>query len=433
MPSLCRDCDTHVPDAVERCGTCHSYRIIQHPALETLSIAHIDCDAFFAAIEKRDNPDLKDKPVIVGGGKRGVVATCCYIARLNGVRSAMPMFKALKACPEAVVVKPRREAYSAASKQIRAKFEALTPKVQMLSVDEGFLDLTGTTRINHAFPAQSLTKLAREVEAEIGITISVGLSENKSLAKTASELDKPRGFALLTQTEAVALLADKPVSYLHGVGKQLAKKLERDGFRLIEDLQTAEARILIRHYGETGLWLHQRSLGIDNRPVRTDGLRKSVSAERTFADDISDYRLLEDRLWQVCEETSIRAKRANLEGATVTLKLKSKDFRTLTRSITLSAPRNLSSALFRASQPLLERESRNNRSFRLIWIGLSHLEDARWDTRALIDPHIEKRANAARASDAARILLDRRDRVLPGTLNPAKVKLQREVRTAVEH
>ena len=402
MPSLCRDCDTYSPEGIEICPSCQSYRIIQHPQLETLSIAHIDCDAFFAAIEKRDNPQLKDKPVIVGGGKRGVVATCCYIARLNGVHSAMPMFKALKACPEAVVVRPRREAYSAASKQIRAKFEALTPKVQMLSVDEGFLDLTGTTRINHAFPAQALSKLAREIEDDIGITISIGLSENKFLAKTASELDKPRGFALLAKDEAVDMLAERPVRFLHGVGKQLAKKLERDGYRVIGDLQSAEARDLIRHYGETGLWLHQRSQGIDNRPVRTDGLRKSVSAERTFDKDISDYRLLEDRLWQVCEETAIRAKKANVEGATVTLKLKGKDFRTLTRSTTLSTPTNLANSLFLVSKPLLERETQNGRAYRLIGIGLSHLEDARWDNRDLVDPSVEKRAKAERASDAAR-------------------------------
>mgnify|MGYP001803745127 FL=1 len=187
MPAMCRDCDTLVSDSAEQCPKCQSYRLVSHPQLETLSIAHIDCDAFFAAIEKRDNPDLKDKPVIVGGGKRGVVATCCYIARLNGVRSAMPMFKALKACPEAVVVKPRREAYATASKQILEKFRSLTPTVQMLSVDEGFLDLSGTTRLAGAFPAMSLSKLAREVEDEVGITISIGLSENKFLAKTASE------------------------------------------------------------------------------------------------------------------------------------------------------------------------------------------------------------------------------------------------------
>lgn len=402
MPSLCRDCDADVPEPSDVCSRCGSYRVISHPDLDTLSIAHIDCDAFYASIEKRDNPDLKDKPVLVGGGKRGVVATCCYIARLHGVHSAMPMFKALKACPEAVVVRPRREAYSAASKQIREKFQALTPKVQMLSVDEGFLDLSGTARINDAVPARSLSRLAREIEADIGITISIGLSENKFLSKTASELDKPRGFALLAKHEAIAMLADKHVGFLHGVGKQLAKKLERDGYRVVGDLQTAEARDLIRLYGETGLWLHQRSQGIDNRPVRTDTIRKSVSAERTFNEDISDYKLLEDRLWQVCEETAIRAKKSNVEGSTITLKLKSKDFRNLTRSITISTPTNLANVLFRYSKPLLERETQQGRAYRLIGIGISHLEDARWDTRDLVDPGVEKRAKAERASDAAR-------------------------------
>lgn len=402
MPALCRDCDTHVSETTEVCPNCGSYRVISHPDLETLSIAHIDCDAFFAAIEKRDNPDLKHKPVIVGGGKRGVVATCCYIARLNGVRSAMPMFKALKACPEAVVVKPRREAYSEASRQIRAKLEALTPKVQMLSVDEGFLDLSGTTRIARAFPALSLSRLARDVEEDIGITISIGLSENKFLAKTASELDKPRGFAIIAKAEAQALLAPKPVGFLHGVGKQLAKKLERDGYRTVADLQASEARALIRRYGETGLWLHQRALGIDNRPVRTDGLRKSVSAERTFEDDLRSHEILEDRLWEVCEETATRAKRHGVEGSTLTLKLKTKDFRSLTRSITMPSGTNLANVMFRATKPLLERETRDGRAYRLIGIGLSHLQEARWDTRDLVDPGIEKRAKAERASDAAR-------------------------------
>ncbi|MEL6693419.1 MAG: DNA polymerase IV [Pseudomonadota bacterium] len=402
MPSMCRDCDTIVSDTAEQCPKCYSYRLVSHPDLETLSIAHIDCDAFFAAVEKRDNPELKNKPVIVGGGKRGVVATCCYIARLHGVRSAMPMFKALKACPEAVVVRPRREAYSKASRQIQEKFRTLTPTVQMLSVDEGFLDLAGTTRLSGAFPAMSLSKLAREIEADVGITISIGLSENKFLAKTASELDKPRGFALISKAEAPAFLADKPVGFLHGVGKQLAKKLERDGYRSVGDLQTSEARELIRHYGETGLWLHQRAQGIDNRPVRTDTIRKSVSAERTFETDIRDNATLEDRLWQVCEETAIRAKRHNVEGSTITLKLKTKDFRTLTRSVTLSTGTNLANALFKVTKPMLAREAQGERAYRLIGVGLSHLQEARFDNRDLVDPGVEKRAKAERASDAAR-------------------------------
>ena len=402
MPSMCRDCDADTPEGADICGHCGSFRLIDHPQLEHLSIAHIDCDAFYAAIEKRDNPELKHKPVIVGGGRRGVVSTCCYIARLSGVRSAMPMFKALKICPEAIVVRPRREAYSAASREIREKFESLTPKVQMLSIDEGFLDLSGTTLLSGAFPARALARLAREIETDVGISISIGLSENKFLAKTASELDKPRGFAVLSKAEAPSFLADKPIGFLHGVGAQLAKKLERDGFRTVYDLQESEARDLIRRYGETGLWLHQRAQGIDNRPVRTDGLRKSVSAERTFDKDISDYNLLEDRLWEVCEETARRAKQHGVEGSTLTLKLKTKDFRGLTRSLTLVTGTNLANVMFRATKPLLARETQAGKSYRLIGFGLSHLQDARWDTRDLIDPGIEKRAKAERASDAAR-------------------------------
>ena len=399
---ICRDCLHHSLEDAEICPVCQSPRTVWHPLLEHFSIAHIDCDAFFAAIEKRDNPELKDKPVIVGGGKRGVVATCCYLARLHGVRSAMPMFKALKACPEAVVVRPRRAAYSEASQAIRQHFERLTPLVQMISIDEGYLDLSGTVRLNAAFPALALARAIRDIEAELKITLSVGLADNKFLAKTASELDKPRGFAVLSQAEAVSFFAPKPIAYLHGVGKQLAQKLSRDGYQIVADLQTTEQRELIQRYGETGLWLHQRAHGIDNRPVRTDTIRKSVSAERTFDQDIADTELLLDRLWQVCEETAMRAKKHGVEGATLTLKLKTPKFRSLTRSLTLPAPTQLAQHMFRVASPLLRRETGAGRSYRLIGIGLSNLTEARWDSRDLIDPMVEKRAKAERASDTAR-------------------------------
>lgn len=402
MPSICRDCDEIFAIEPTTCSACGSTRIVSHSKLHDMGIAHIDCDAFFAAIEKRDNPSLKHKPVIVGGGKRGVVATCCYIARLHGVRSAMPMFKALKACPEAIVVKPRREAYSEASRRIREKLKQLTPMVQMLSIDEGYLDLGGTDMVHKASPAIALARLARDVEADIGITISIGLSENKFLAKTASEIDKPRGFAALSADEAPGFLSGKPIGFLHGVGKQLASKLERDGLVSVGDIQAEELRSMIRRYGETGLWLHQRANGIDNRPVRIDTERKSVSAERTFNTDISQLALLEDRLWQVCEEAALRAKKHGIEGSTLTLKLKTKEFRSITRSTTLMTPTNLAQTLFRVSRPLLEKETHGGKAYRLIGIGLSHLVDARWETKDLIDPQVEKRAKAERASDAAR-------------------------------
>ena len=402
MHMLCRDCHYCAENRSDVCPECGSHRLVRHARLPHLTIAHVDCDAFFAAIEKRDNPELRDKPVIVGGGRRGVVATCCYIARLQGVRSAMPMFKALKACPNAVVVKPRKAAYSAASAAMRSYFERLTPMVQMISIDEGYLDLSGTERLNGACAALSLSRTIQAIEADIGITVSVGLSDNTFLAKTASELDKPRGFAALASEDAPAFLAPRPVGFLHGVGKQLAARLAKDGLRLVCDLQAVPQRQLMRKYGETGLWLHQRAFGIDTRAVRPDTLRKSVSAERTFDTDLSDADLLEDRLWQVCEETAERAKRHGVEGSTLTLKLKTHKFRTLTRASRLNNPTNLANRLFQRARPMLARETGAGQSYRLIGIGLSHLTQARWDSRDLIDPMVEKRAKAERASDAAR-------------------------------
>lgn len=402
MAHLCRDCDFSGDNPVNACPSCGSRRTISHPELHQLAIAHIDCDAFFAAIEKRDNPDLKNKPVIVGGGKRGVVATCCYIARLHGVRSAMPMFKALKACPEAVVVRPRGEAYATASRQIREKLETLTPLVQMISIDEGYLDLSGTRRALNASPAMALARLSREVESDVGISISIGLSENKFLAKTASEIDKPRGFAALSLSEAPDFLAPKPIQFIHGVGIQLARKLARDGLHKIADLQARQPKDLIRHYGETGLWLHQRAFGQDQRKVLTGRERKSVSAERTFETDISDLARLEDRLWQVCEETAQRAKRHDVEGTTITLKLKTKAFKNLTRSITLSQPTHLAQTLFRTVRPMLQKEAAKGQSYRLIGVGISNLTPSKGDMPDLIDPRIEKRGKAERASDTAR-------------------------------
>ncbi len=375
---------------------------MRHKDLHKLHLAHIDCDAFFAAVEKRDNPDLKDKPVLVGGGKRGVVSTCCYIARLYGVRSAMPMFKALKACPEAVVVRPNYEKYSAAAAIIREKMRALTPLVQVVSVDEAYLDLSGTERINMASPAQSLIKLALEVERDVGITISIGLSVNKFLAKTASELDKPRGFAAIGADEAVALLGPQKPGFLHGVGPKLAAKLKRDGFETVGALQQAAQKDLIGRYGETGLWLYERAFGRDNRPVRIESERKSISSETTFNTDIATPGALEDQLWNLCVKTADRAKAACTEGSVITLKLKTQDFKTITRRKTLATPTQLAQTLFREARPLLVKEA-NGRKFRLIGVGLSTLQDAaKTDAVDLLDPRIKKRANAERAADIAR-------------------------------
>lgn len=402
MMTLCRDCSALSSGRGERCTDCGSSRILSHPRLDTLSVAHIDCDAFYAAIEKRDNPDLRDKPVIVGGGQRGVVATCCYIARLDGVRSAMPMFKALKACPKAIVIKPDFRKYSEASRQINAKLEALSPLVQMVSVDEGYIDLSGTVKLHARAPASLLATLAREIEQDLKITISIGLSDNRFLAKMASEMDKPRGFAVIAKEDAKSILAPMPVGAIHGVGPAFVKRLERDRLVLIGDVQACERSDLMRRYGESGQHLWDRAHGIDNRRVSPDRERKSVSAERTFNSDITDAEVLMDRLWSVCEETASRAKAHGVAGYVVTLKLKTKSFRSLTRSVTLSEPTQLAQTLFRTARPLLQRETAGNTAYRLIGIGISDLHPAGQDQVDLVDPGVAKRAAAERAADKAR-------------------------------
>jgi DNA polymerase IV len=402
MASVCRSCTARYEAPATACRACGSKRLASHPQLDALCIAHLDCDAFFAAIEKRDDPGLRSRPVIIGGGQRGVVATCCYIARLSGVRSAMPMFKALKACPDAVVIRPDFAKYKAAAEAIRAHMETLTPLVEAVSIDEAYLDLTGTEALHSATPAQMLAGLANRIEADVGITVSIGLSSNKFLAKTASEMDKPRGFAALSQEEAPALLAPKPPGYLHGVGPKLAARLRRDGYTCVGDLQAAAPRDLIKAYGETGQFLHQRANGIDLRRVEPGGARKSVSAETTFDSDISDYDILADRLWHVCERTATRAKASCVEGRVVTLKLKTAKFQSRTRRATLDQPTQLARTLFETGRSLLKRECEAGEPFRLIGIGLSSLSAARGDIADLVDARRGKRAAAERASDAAR-------------------------------
>src|SRR5690349_10267309 len=248
MSALCRDCLNPCEGSDSRCPACGSPRLVVHAELERLAIAHVDCDAFYASVEKRDDPSLKDRPVIVGGGRRGVVAACCYVARLYGVRSAMPMFKALEACPSAIVIHPDMAKYARVGAEIRELMRAKTPLVEPLSIDEAFLDLSGTG-LHHASPAQTLAGLALEIEARIGVTVSIGLSYNRFLAKIASDLDKPRGFAALGRADAPGFLAGKPVSIIFGIGRVAQERLARDGYRMIADLQKADERDLMRLYG----------------------------------------------------------------------------------------------------------------------------------------------------------------------------------------
>src|SRR5690606_9225438 len=264
---------------VARCPSCASRRVIVHDELSDLHIAHLDCDAFYASVEKRDRPELRDRPVIVGGGKRGVVATACYVARLYGVGSAMPMFKALKACPEAVVIKPDFTKYKHESSRILGALGTLTPLIQPLSLDEAWADLSGTERLNGGPPAFQLIRLQKQIEDETGLTVSIGLAPNRFLAKIASEMDKPRGFSVIGAAEARSLLSDRPVGILPGVGEVFSRSLRSDGYATVGDLAREDVKVLARRYGESGLRLHDLAHARDSRPVNPDRDRKGMSAE----------------------------------------------------------------------------------------------------------------------------------------------------------
>jgi DNA polymerase-4 len=399
---FCRDCLKPARAGVCRCPACGSPRLVCHPELDRLAIAHIDCDAFYAAVEKRDDPSLADKPVIVGGGKRGVVMTACYLARIRGVRSAMPMFQALKACPDAIVVPPDMEKYAEVGRAVRALMLAVTPLVEPLSIDEAFLDLSGTERLHGASPAMSLAKLARRIEDEINITVSIGLSFNKFLAKVASDLSKPRGFSVIGQAEAIEFLSEKPVSLIWGVGKALQARLAADGIRTIGALRRIEEAELARRYGAMGLRLARLARADDRRAVEPNGEAKSVSAETTFETDIADLQTLKAILRALSEKVSRRLKQSGLAGRTVTLKLKTTDFRIRTRSRQLADPTRLADRVFTAGAELLAREI-DGTKYRLLGIGISEFADLRLaDPTDLVDRGAAKRAAAEAAIDRIR-------------------------------
>jgi DNA polymerase-4 len=372
MKTLCRDCFWTSSEPARRCGACGSPRVVAHPELATLTIAHLDCDAFYASVEKRDRPELRDLPVIVGGGVRGVVTTCCYIARISGVRSAMPMFKALKLCPEAVVIKPNFPKYITESKRIFERLRALTPLVQTLSLDEAWTDLGGTERLHGAPAAVILARLQAEIEREIGLPVSIGLAANKFLAKIASDLDKPRGFAVIGEAEARAFLAPRPVGILPGVGPAFVKTLEKKGLRTVGDLAASDPTDLAKWFGVSGTRLAQLSKGLDARAVNPDGDRKSISAETTFDHDLKSIDDLENRLWPLCEKVARRARIEGVAARTVVLKLRRPDFSIVTRRRAAPSPTQTAKTAFAIARDLLRVEAGSS-AFRLIGVGFGDL------------------------------------------------------------
>ncbi|MEW2911808.1 DNA polymerase IV [Leisingera sp. JC11] len=402
MHALCRDCLSQITPA-RRCPHCGSPRIKAHEELFSLSIAHMDCDAFYASVEKRDNPELATKPVIIGGGKRGVVSTACYVARIRGVRSAMPMFQALKLCPDAVVIKPRMNVYVEVSREIRKMMNELTPDVEPLSLDEAFMDLTGTEKLHGAPPAVMLARLVKRMKDELGVTGSIGLSHNKFLAKVASDLDKPRGFSVIGKAETADFLREKPVRLIWGIGPAAQESLDKAGIRTFCDLLRWDREALHSRFGSMGdrLWLLAR--GQDRRRVSAHEPVKSISNETTFFEDTACLDVLDGHLWRLAEKVSDRAKARELAGRVVTLKLKRANHSALTRRVTLRSPTQIADRIYRTARSLLDQVG-DEGPYRLLGCGISDLvpESQADDSGDLLDPDAGKRAEAERATDAIR-------------------------------
>ena len=371
MPSLCRKCFNTFNEE-GRCPRCSSPLVVSHSELFDLNIAHMDCDAFYASVEKRDNPDLADKPVIIGGGRRGVVSTACYIARIRGVKSAMPMFKALEKCPDAVVIRPRMKIYAEISQQIRAMMNDITPLVEPLSLDEAFMALSGTHKLHGAPPAVMLAKLMDRISDNLGLTGSIGLSHNKFLAKIASDLNKPNGYSIIGEAETSSFLKDKSIRLIWGVGASTQKSLEKSGIRTFLDLLRWDRKDLVSKFGSMGdrLWFLAR--GQDARVVSNSDRIKSISNETTLNENTSNIRVLEGHLWRLCEKVSSRAKSKGLAGTIMILKLKSSNHKIITRRVTLRDPTYMADVLFRSTYPLMEAAIENG-PFRLVGAGLSGL------------------------------------------------------------
>ena len=399
---LCRACAEWSQDST-RCTACGEEQLFAHDEVGTLALAHLDCDAFYASIEKRDDPSLVPHPVIVGGGKRGVVSTCCYVARAYGVRSAMPMFQALKLCPQAKVVHGDMGKYVEEGRIIRRIMQELTPQVEPLSIDEAFMDLSGTDALHGGAPAQTLIKLQNRIERERGLTVSIGLSFNKFLAKTASDLDKPRGFSVIGRAEALDFLAPRKASTLPGVGPAGAAQLEKRGLRTVGDIRARGEREMRGLMGDWGGYLWALSMAMDARRVDPDGERKSISAETTFFEDVAEIEALEDILWPLCEKVAARCRASDSAGRTLTLKLKDTSFKIITRRRQLPEPTLLAARIFDVARELLAGDADGRTKYRLIGVGLSDFSNAGdADKGDMLDTETPRRAAAEAAIAKAR-------------------------------
>ena len=344
-------------------------------------IIHVDMDAFFASVEQRDNPELKGKPVAVGGaGGRGVVAAASYEARKFGVKSAMPSVTASRLCPDLIFVRPRFDAYKEASRQIRRVFEHYTPIIEPLSLDEAYLDVTDD-RLGIGSATRIAELIRQEIRAKTGLTASAGVSYNKFIAKLASDQNKPDGLCIIRPGEGAAFVAGLPIRRFHGVGPKAEEKMQRFGIKTGADLAAKDIAFLRAAFGSMGDYLFRAARGIDLRPVRAHRIRKSVGGERTFSEDIGTGAALRDTLENIIEIVWDRIEAAGkgeqpVRGRTVTLKLKFTDFRIMTRAASVPHWVSGKDEFASLARALLEAELPLAMPIRLMGLTLGNLEGA---------------------------------------------------------
>ena len=360
-------------------------------------ILHVDMDAFYAAVEQRDRPALRGKPVVVGGDAagRGVVSAASYEARSYGIHSAMPSSQAKRLCPHAVFLSPRMNHYAAVSKQIRELFFRYTPLVEPLSLDEAFLDVAGSRRLFGTAERIGL-RIQQEIETELGLVASVGVAPNKFLAKLASDLEKPRGFVVVDSGRIEEFLDPLPIGRIWGVGRVTGKAFDRLGIRNVGQLKRLSEKILAEQFGEQGKRLWQLARGIDNRDVVPDRAAKSISHETTFATDISDNEVLGAWILELAEQVGRRLRRNKLRGRTIHLKVRFCDFRTVNRAMTLENPTDVTQEVYMAAARLLGRLPSDHLPVRLLGVGLSGFDSGSGRQQLLFDEqsaHRQKRVD----------------------------------------
>ncbi len=365
------------------------------------TILHVDMDAFFAAVEQRDNPNLRGKPVAVGGSaeSRGVVAAASYEARRYGIRSAMPTAEAQQRCPELIIVAPDHTKYRRFSEQIMALLAEYTPLVEQVSVDEAFLDVTGSLRL-HGSATHIGQQIRQRISHDFQLTASVGIGPNKFVAKLASEQAKPDGLLAIEPDQVCEFLAPLPVAALWGVGETTAGKLHRLGFTTIGQLQQCNVDELLAQFGKHGRRLAELARGQDDSPIQTHRERKSVSHEQTFAEDTRDRQFLRSKLLELSERVGHRLRSGQFKGRTATLKLRFSDFHTITRSTTLTEPTNSDRQIYRSVGGLLDAVNLARRKVRLVGVAVSNLDTGQQPQ--LLATANSRESEVDRAMDAVR-------------------------------